>query len=161
MVPQTVPLGHRVQSQGYLSGLTPVTGALLERTVISLGTRGNKMGDNNKNQQAEKNGPHAQQAALDTSVEMRRVQAWDQLEQLITNLQSFIEEKTNVHGEIQSTVTSMGSAFKRLKDLEKTCAAYYRPVTTTVVAQTLPSHPRTYFETMKKTPRWMTMRHQR
>ncbi|CAL1677459.1 unnamed protein product [Lasius platythorax] len=71
MVPQAVPLGHRVQSQAYLSGLTSATGALLEQTVISLGTRGNKMGDNNKNQQAEKNGPHAQQAALDASVEMR------------------------------------------------------------------------------------------
>ncbi|CAL1677458.1 unnamed protein product [Lasius platythorax] len=44
----------------------------------------------------------------------------------------------------------MGSAFRRLKDLEKTCAAYYRPVTTTVVAQTLPSHSRTYSETTVK-----------
>ncbi len=65
--------GTRSRPRCIFSGLTPATGALLERTNISLGTRGNKMQENNKKNQTEE------------KREDSRTRTWDHLEKLLTS----------------------------------------------------------------------------
>ncbi|CAH2087938.1 unnamed protein product [Euphydryas editha] len=80
--------------------------------MISLNT------NKNQNDQRSNSGYEAQQATVDASADMKRTQAWDHLEKLISELREFVQPKINVHKEIKTKVASIGSAFKRLKVLE-------------------------------------------
>ncbi|ESN94204.1 hypothetical protein HELRODRAFT_164001 [Helobdella robusta] len=83
---QMVPLGHQVQPQVYLKGLVSVTSSLLKLTQISRGTRGTKMKTTKfteKNGDIIDNRDHAQQEALDPNAEMKRINNWEQLSQLM------------------------------------------------------------------------------
>ncbi|CAH2092238.1 unnamed protein product [Euphydryas editha] len=80
--------------------------------MISLNT------NKNQNDQRSNSGHEAQQATVDASADMKRTQAWDHLEKLISELREFVQPKINVHKEIKTKVASIGSAFKRLKVLE-------------------------------------------
>jgi len=55
---------------------------------------------------------------LDASVEMKRTKSWERLEELIIELQEFVQLKVNVHKVIKSKSTSIVTAFRRLQKFE-------------------------------------------
>lgn len=99
-------------------------------------------------EQQPKIAPHTQIDAI--NIGTKKAQAWDQLGKLILHLQTFIKGKTNVHMEIRRTVASIGSAYMKAEELEKT---EQQPVNVNTMEGTraLPtlSH-RTYSETTAK-----------
>ncbi|ESO00198.1 hypothetical protein HELRODRAFT_176034 [Helobdella robusta] len=60
-----------------------------------------------KNGNIIENRDHAQQEALDTNAEMKRIINWEQLSQLIDGLLNFVKPKSNVHKEIKSRATNI------------------------------------------------------
>lgn len=67
----------------------------------------------------DNSGQHAQQAALDASAEIQKIQQWDRLGKLISDLHEYVQPRSNVHKEIKSKVIYISTAFKRLKTLEE------------------------------------------
>lgn len=129
---------------GVLSGLTLVTGALLEWTVFSLGTRGNRMEINSHKQINE------EEQELNTNREILR-KSLERHEHLINSLAEFIKGKMNVHGEIRRSVAALGTSFKRFTaELEKCNLDNNRPTTSIGVTQTSPRLLRAFSETTVK-----------
>ncbi|XP_024874050.1 uncharacterized protein LOC112456011 [Temnothorax curvispinosus] len=74
-----------------------------------------------KNQEINKNfsGPHAQEAAITASAEMKRTQALERLEKLTSELHEFVKSKVNIHKEIKTKTTSVVNALQRFKTLDE------------------------------------------
>lgn len=71
-----------------------------------------------------KNGPHAQQAAIEASAEMKRSQALERLEKLTVELNDFVQSKGNIHKEIKTKTTGVANAFQRFKKLDEEWQAF-------------------------------------
>lgn len=125
------PGGTRPHSRSNLC-LTPATGALLGRTVISLGSRGNKMEGKFKKQLTNE-----EQEVKDDKIGLEKL--LNRHEHLINSLAEFIKGKMNVHGEIRRYVASLGTSYKSItRELEKSKSKTSRP-TSIGVAQTSPT----------------------
>nr|AAS59406.1 hypothetical protein 8 [Bracoviriform glomeratae] len=66
-----------------------------------------------------RNGLHAQQAAIEASADMKRTQALERLEKLTIELQEFVQTKVNIHKEIKTKTTGVVNALGRFKKLDE------------------------------------------
>ncbi|CAH2094187.1 unnamed protein product [Euphydryas editha] len=90
-------------------------------------------------------GRHAQQAAIDEMAEKTRTEAWNRLENLISDLKKFVDEKPNIHKEVKRQLASVGTAFNRLRALETTARSRnHRPSVETRDAETSPISTASY-----------------
>jgi len=92
-----------------------------------------------------------QQTAQDTSAATKMEKAMERHGQLITDLLTFIKGKSNVHMDIRNMASSLGSFFRRIRELEMTRTAGERPLTSIGVAQTSPWLLRKSSEMVKST----------
>lgn len=74
--------------------------------------------DNSQEINKQEDGPHAQQAALQASVEMKRKEALTRLETLINELQKMVKSKSNIHTEIKTKTSSVATALGRFFELD-------------------------------------------
>ncbi|ESO04742.1 hypothetical protein HELRODRAFT_172418 [Helobdella robusta] len=58
------------------------------------------------------------QASLNATTDQARINAWEQLGQLIDGLLEFVKPKSNVHKEIKTKITKIANAFLKVKALE-------------------------------------------
>lgn len=58
------------------------------------------------------------QASLNANTDQMRINAWEQLGQLIDGLLEFVKPKSNVHKEIKTKMTKIANAFFKVKALE-------------------------------------------
>lgn len=86
--------------------------------------------DNSKQEiNKQEGGPHAQQAALQASAEMKRKEALTRLETLVNELHKMVKSKSNIHTEIKSKTSSAATALGRFIELDdKWQASLRRPL---------------------------------
>ena len=101
---QTVPLGVPGPNPGVTSGLTSVTGALPERTVISLSTRGNNM---NEKFTIERN-----------RVDNSKKDVWTRHGELIAQLLKHLENRRNASKETIGLAKKINVSFDRMRRFE-------------------------------------------
>lgn len=100
----------------YKVGSAPASGALLERPVFSLGSRGTNMKaflNKNKTETEKKNGSDSPRTAEDTPEEISK--AWDDHEQLIAKMEKYIEVNRHINNEAKQIVKDIGTSAKRLR----------------------------------------------
>ena len=102
---ETVPLGVPGPNPGVTSGLTSVTGALMERTVISLRTCGNNI-------------TNLINFANETGGTKRR-KAWKRHEDVIVQLAKHLNNRRCVNKETAKLVEKIRDSFDRFRRLEK------------------------------------------